>query len=139
MAEKIAGLDGLARSYGWWWPFEHVAILCERPYVLARDEQDLLHHETGAAIEYPDGWGVYAWHGVRVPQDVILRPQGITVGRIDAETNTEIRRVMIERMGYDKFVRQSGAQLISEDRDLYDRPRRGLDLLDDARGLPYPS
>ena len=124
LAEKIAGLDGLVRSCGWWWPFENVAILTERPCFLARDDQGRLHHEAGAAIEYPDGWGVYAWHGVRVPKDVILRPDAITVGGIDGETNTEARRVMIERMGFERFVRESGAQLISEDRDLYDQPRR---------------
>ncbi len=124
LAEAIAGLDGLVRSCGWWWPFEKVAILSERPCFLARDDQGHLHHEAGAAIEYPDGWGVYAWHGVKVPKDVILRPDGITVGKIDGETNTEVRRVMVERMGHERFVRESGAKLISEDQDLYDRPRK---------------
>jgi hypothetical protein len=37
-----------------------------------------LHSATGKCIEYHDGWGFYAWHGVHVPERVILAPEALT-------------------------------------------------------------
>ena len=67
------------------------------------------------AIEYPDGWGVYAWHGVRVPERVIRAPHSLTGQDILDERNAEVRRVMIERVGYERFLALSGAREIHAD------------------------
>lgn len=112
---RLDGLFELAKSCGWWWAFGDVVVLTERPNHLSRDDRGRLHCETGAAIRWPDGWGVYAWHGVRVPEDVILRPHDLSVERIEKETNVEIRRVMIERYGVSRYVSDSGAEAIAED------------------------
>jgi hypothetical protein len=74
-----------------------------------------------------DGWGVYRWHGVSVPADVVLSPGSITVARIDAEKNAEVRRVMLERFGASRYILESGTQAISEDRygRLYRREIQG--------------
>jgi len=74
-----------------------------------------LHCEDGLALGYPDGWGVYAWHGVRVPGDIITTPASITAARIEQEKNVEVRRVMVERMGYDRYILESGAKVIHSD------------------------
>jgi hypothetical protein len=74
-----------------------------------------LHCESRAAIEYRDGWGVYAWHGVRVPDWIILQPELITVEKIDQEQNAEIRRVMLERYGFPRFMRDAGAEILDHD------------------------
>ena len=102
-------------------------ILTERPVWLARDAQNRLHCENRAAIEYSDGWGVYAWHGTRVPTDVILHPELLTAEQIGAEKNAEIRRVMIERFGADRYIRESGAALVAKDDfgELYRKPVEG--------------
>ncbi len=55
-----------------------------------------LHHDTHAALE-SDVVNLYFWHGVKVPRFVIIRPDLITISRIDQETNAEVRRAMIER------------------------------------------
>src|SRR5207248_1377146 len=69
----------------------------------------------GPAYESRDGWGVYSWHGVTVPREVIVEPKSITVGGIEKETNAEIRRVMVERYGAAKYLADSGAKLVSKD------------------------
>ena len=114
-AERLAGLIALTKSCGWWWPFQGACILTERPCHLARDQRNRLHCETRAAIEYPDGWGVYSWHGTRVPADVILNPESITVERIDYEQNAEIRRVMLERYGWGRYLENNGATVVHSD------------------------
>jgi hypothetical protein len=55
-----------------------------------------LHNDRYAALE-SDIENLYFWHGVLVPAFVVVRPDWITLKDIDAETNAEVRRVMIER------------------------------------------
>jgi hypothetical protein len=74
-----------------------------------------LHCESGPALVYPDGWGIWAFNGVRVSQALIEHPELITCSAIDAEQNAEIRRVMIGRYGQTKYLIDSGAENIGGD------------------------
>lgn len=111
----LAGLMQVARSAGWWWPFDDAVILTERPCFLARDDDGRLHHPSRAALEYPDGWGIYAWHGVRVMPQVIEAPETLTVAQITDESNLAVRRVMLERFGWERYLRESGARIRHRD------------------------
>jgi hypothetical protein len=122
----LKGMIDLAAVGGWWWPFENAVILTERPVHLSRDSRNRLHDEHGPAISYSDGWGVYVWHGLRVPRWVIESPEKITVEKIDAEANAEVRRVLVERYGLARYATDSGAQVVHEDKDLLGFPRRLL-------------
>ncbi len=113
--ERLDGLTILTESSGWYWPFKGACILTERHSELRRDQQGRLHSENSAAVKYPDGWAVYAWHGVRVAEAVILRPESISVAGIQSEQNAEIRRVLLERYGFDRFITDSGALPIHAD------------------------
>jgi hypothetical protein len=50
---------------------------------------------------------------VRVPAAIIEQPETITPATIEAEPNQEIRRVMIERYGYDRYM--SKAKVVHKD------------------------
>lgn len=97
------------------WIAEMEAYLLVESCVLQRDEQGRLHSGEGQAVGYSDGWGVWAWHGVRVPAKVIEAPETLGAAAIQAEPNVEIRRVMIERYGQERYLRESGAQQIHQD------------------------
>ena len=73
-----------------------------------------LHCEDYAALE-SDLANVYFWHGVMVPAFVVTRPDWITIDMIRAEQNQEVRRVMIERMGWDKFCSEAGVIVLSSE------------------------
>lgn len=88
------------------------AWLVRKPIRLARDEQDCLHSASGMCIQYPDGWGFYAWHGVRVPAQVILHPEQLTREDWLSEANVEIRRAIQERLGPDRFIALVGGTCI---------------------------
>jgi hypothetical protein len=111
----LAGLAQVARSAGWWWPYERVAILTERPTALHRDNIGRLHHGEGPALSYPDGWAVYAWRGMPIPPAVAAELASLTVPRIQAEENAEIRRVMLEFFGFDRYLRESEAKRLHSD------------------------
>jgi uncharacterized protein DUF6745 len=112
---ELEGLMEVAKSAGWWLPFDELVIVCERPSILALDERDRLHSATGPAIAFPDGYKHYCFHGVTVPEHVIERPETITWQEIDAERNAEVRRVMMERYGTERYVKDSGAKVLSTD------------------------
>jgi len=124
IVQKLSGLNKTAQNAGWALPHEGVCWISERHCVVNQDERGRIHCEDGPAIAYPDGFSVYGWHGVRVPEIIITKPSQITPKKINEETNAEIRRVMIERYGYGRFVKNMGAKMIGEDRDIYDRPRK---------------
>ena len=105
----------VARNAGWWWPFANAVILTERPCRLLRDDRNRLHSEDGMAIKYPDGWGVYAIHGVRVPSFVVEAPGSMTVAQIREEGNAEVKRIMRERFGESRYLSESGATVIDVD------------------------
>lgn len=87
------------------------AWLIRKPIRLERDEQGRLHCANGPCWQYRDGWDFYAWHGVRVPAEVILQPEQLTKDDWLKETNVEVRRVIQERMP--DFVEQIGARFLN--------------------------
>jgi hypothetical protein len=64
---------------------------------------------------YPDGWSIYAVHGVGVPEYIIKTPQKINVKDIESEQNQEIKRVKIDIYGKDRYLKDSGGKLIHQD------------------------
>jgi hypothetical protein len=57
------------------------------------------------------------WRGVSIDERIAFRPQTLDVREILAESNAERRRVMMERFGLDRFMREAGAQVLDQDRD----------------------
>jgi hypothetical protein len=73
-----------------------------------------LHGEDGPALE-SDAENLYFWHGVLVPAFVVVRPDWITLDHIRREENAEVRRVMLERFGFDRYIAESGAVPVHAD------------------------
>ena len=99
----------IAENCGCWYPYENIVVVCDRPVAIHLDDNQQLHHESKAAIEFSDGWGVYRYHGSYLPEKVITSPETITLEDIQAEVNPGIRRVMIERYGQERYSQDGGA------------------------------
>jgi hypothetical protein len=57
------------------------------------------------------------WRGVPVPDRVVFNPESLTVHKILGEPNVMIRRVMLERVGLERFVEQADADVLDADSD----------------------
>jgi hypothetical protein len=57
-------------------------------------------------------------NGVPIDARIAFQPETITVAEVLAESNAELRRVLLERMGYDAFLNQVAATTLDRDRDL---------------------
>jgi hypothetical protein len=112
---KLEGLNLVAQSCGWWWAYDTIAILTERPSALSLDDRGRLHADSNWAVLYPDGFGYCLVHGVEVPEHVVLAPEKITIAEIAAEANVEVRRVMIDKYGRDRYIIDSGAVELHRD------------------------
>lgn len=111
----LAGVAAVAREAGWWWPYEKVAVISERPTALHRDEAGRLDRADGPALGYSDGFALYAWRGMPVPGEFLDELPTLTPDRIRGEENAELRRVMLEFYGYDRYLAESGAEPLQRD------------------------
>ena len=121
--EPVRGLVKVAQSAGWWWAFDQAAVISERATVLHRDDEGRLHNAEGPAMMFPDGFGVYAVHGVRIDKEWIENPNTITPEVIDKHENAEISRVLMGLYGEDKYLEHVGAKKVAEDVDQFGQPR----------------
>ena len=112
---RVHALSEALQTAGWIWWHEDVCAISDRPVRLRRDARGRLHSHDGMAIEYGDGWGVHAWHGVRVTPQIIEQPETITSQQILEESNAEVRRVMVERLGLDRFLTMANAKILDTD------------------------
>ena len=103
MNERASAYAELARSGGYIWPNKDFIIACDRPEKIMQDAQGKLHCEDGMAIRWRDGWGLWMWHGIRVPAKLIMDPEHITKEDVLKETNAEVRRAYAERLGWNKY------------------------------------
>jgi hypothetical protein len=112
---QLAGLEGMAHCC-WAWVWDEFAILCERPTRIDLDEENRLHNETTTAIEWPDGWGFCEIHGVRIPvRRWIEKPETITLEEIKKQNNTEVKRVLIDRFGIERYLDELGVKEVAKD------------------------
>lgn len=126
--KKLIPLMDMAKCSGWFFPMDEACILTPNPIHLSLDDRGRLDDNTRKAIEYPDNWGLYYIHGVAVTEKIVEHPETITVEDIENEGNAEVRRIMIDRYGWDpsqpdggdpgvgKYIMDAGAEKIHEDK-----------------------
>lgn len=106
----------LARFGHYWWPFDDVCLMIDRPERLSIDHEGRLHNAIGGALRYRDGWETFAWHGTFVPDRFLEFAIKRDVTLIFYEPNVEIRRMMLEMYGLEAFIKDSGAQVVQRDK-----------------------
>ncbi len=95
--------------------FNNVCLVAELPSKLLRDERGMLHCDNAPAIEWRDGYKLYIFHGVTATEKIIMYPETITKEDIINEKNEEVRRVMVERIGAERFGKMMGFETVNED------------------------
>ncbi|EGK90003.1 leucine-rich repeat domain-containing protein [Microcoleus vaginatus PCC 9802] len=98
---------------GFIFPLETFCFVCDRPRHLRFDSQNRLHAEGEPAIEFADGWNSYYYHGVRLPEKYCqLHPNQWQSQWLLSEDNAELRRVLIQGIGYDRICQELEAKQI---------------------------
>lgn len=94
-----------------------VCIVSNMPKIIKRDGVRL-HSSNSAAIEFNDGYKLFYWKGLNVPEQWVMSPSLLTRDDVLKETNAEKRRCLTEILGWDKYLSLLGdIKVIDEDTD----------------------
>jgi hypothetical protein len=120
--ERARAREETAQSGCCWYPHRDFLIVSERPREIHREWVSApvarartsyrLHRTDGPAMSWPDGWGFYAIHGHRVPAWMVEHPERITFLQIEREPNAELRRRMLDRYGWARYIADSDARIV---------------------------
>ena len=73
LMERYEAYRDINESVNYVWANRNFVMVCERPKAIRRNDDGQLHSDQKMAIEYPDGWGLYALDGVVLPEDMWLK------------------------------------------------------------------
>jgi hypothetical protein len=75
-----------------------------------------LHHADGPAVEWPNGTCYWFWEGLPIPQRIAARASERARLQVLVRTaNPEKRRLLLDRIGYERFLDIAGAKLGQQD------------------------
>ena len=114
---KFKILEDLTKSCGWVWWHTNVLSISDRPLSIHRDEAGRLHGEKGPSIAYRDGWSLYHWHGVSIPENWVKGNPPSPAEAINWP-NIEQRRAACEIVGWSNILNQLDAKVIDSDSDV---------------------
>lgn len=90
--------------------YKKACLICDRPTKMCFDDQNRVHAEGEAAIEFNDGFKIYVHHGIRLPEKYgKLFPNDWKAQWLLEERNAELRRVLIQGIGYERICEELGA------------------------------
>ena len=99
-----------------------ICIILDRPEQISI-KNGVLHNETGMAIKYRDGWGIYSLNGVTVTKEIVETP----ADRLDPEivlreANAEIRREIVRKIGVERLEKKLKPRVLDKwgDYELHD-------------------
>lgn len=122
---KLAGVNDLAVT--WEHEIFHHAeafmlfknqalILSSQPIVVTNTEYEL-DCDTGPAVEWPDGSKIWVKNGHRlgrIGKKIVMSPEDLTAEDFTNEANQEIRRIILDIMGWDKYLNGAGAYVLDK-------------------------
>jgi hypothetical protein len=107
-------LDAIEAGVMAYWPRSGGLAVAPRPGMLIENGE--LHCWDGRpAVRWESGRCLWFWRGVHMTERIGGNPGTLTASRIRATRNAERRRVMLERHGYAHYLRDVGAELVSQD------------------------
>jgi hypothetical protein len=85
--------------------------VCDRPIKLCLNNENLLHAEGEPAIQFADNYSLYSYHGVTLPEKYgKLYPREWQAQWVLEEENAEVRRVLIQEIGYERICQELQVQ-----------------------------
>ncbi len=99
--------QSIVRDCGWIYPYDKVCVVCEKPIALSVDSDSRLHAEGTPAVQFADGFSIYAYHGVILPEWYgYFHPHQWESKWVLREHNAEVRRALIQGIGYDRIIQE---------------------------------
>lgn len=108
----------IINNSGWILPYKNICFVGDKPQVINLNKKYLLHAEENLAIQFRDGNGFYAYEGVIIPSKYgKLSAENWESKWLLEEKNAELRRVLIQGLGYDRIAAELEAEEIDSWRE----------------------
>jgi hypothetical protein len=92
--------------------------ICDRPSRLEIDAEQRLHAVASPAIEFADSTCVYAYQGILLPEKYgKVHPQEWQSQWVLEESNAELRRLLIQHIGYERLCQEVEAKVLDQWRE----------------------
>jgi hypothetical protein len=113
--ERIRLWSEISQTGCWWAPYETTCFVSDRPTAICLDRRERLHNLSGPAMEFGDGWSLYAIHGSAVSERLIMKPDAVGLEDLPLDTDREVIHATIELLGHERFLKAANAKLMHED------------------------
>lgn len=111
-------LRSLSTHCGLILPFEKACWVFDRPLQCHADAEGRFHYEGGPALLFGDGYQSYQFHGVQLPERYgKVHPHLWQADWLVHEQNAELRRVLIQGIGYDRLCQELQAEPLNSWRE----------------------
>ena len=111
MMDHFNAILNICRQASLCFCYPHRVIASRKP-VIQRWENNQLHCPDGPTMMFADGYARWLIEGLSVPSRFVTDPGSLSVEEINAEENDELRRVMIGQYTWDRYLLESGAQVL---------------------------
>ena len=122
------------QKYGMAFPLDELCIVCQPPTIIKKNS-DGLHCTDGPALSYNGDNEIYALNGVSMPKEYVLTAEeNITAEMVMKETNVEIRRELLRKVGIERILNDLPHKVLDTvgNYELY-----SLDLSDELKNCKY--
>lgn len=126
----------LAKNVSWWYIHKDTVIFSKKP-IQIHMRDGVLHNDEGPAILFADNFAVWNINGSRVTEQIVMRPETLTVEQINKESDSDVQSIMIDRFGWGRYIEESNSVQIDSRRNdventleaLYDTAQFGRRLV----------
>jgi hypothetical protein len=96
------------------YPFKDFIVVSEKPTNIKMKNM-MLHNEKGPSVSYADGFCLYALNGVRVSKELVeTSAEKLDPQLVAKETNAEIRREIVRKIGIERICHKLGSSLLEK-------------------------
>jgi hypothetical protein len=93
------------KAMHWWFPFDGVVFVSERPKFLHVNEAGDMHCDGGPAFEYKDGWKGFYLNGVEVTEYLATTPaEDLKVDYFLKESNADVKAEFARKYGVERML-----------------------------------
>ena len=116
-------------------------MVCERPAMINRNSNGQLHSTEQHSIEYPDGWGVYSFNGIRIKEDLFnqLKNKSYSFTQWSKEKNEEIKSLVLafyeEKFGGEfvyrflsKYLKETDSYVDNKNQKYLEKTTKGMNI-----------
>ncbi|MDY6902539.1 MAG: hypothetical protein SWZ49_31390, partial [Cyanobacteriota bacterium] len=98
--QKWFAVQGLVKHCGWIFAVDNLCIICERPTKILVNEDNQIHGEGETAIEFSDGFSIYAFNGILLPEKYkSVHPNQWQTQWIFEEEYNDLQHALIQGIG----------------------------------------